>query len=297
MGAGLAVSEMITSNPALWSSTKTRLRMNHDGEIEPRVVQIAGADPDRMAQAARYNVDHGAQIIDINMGCPAKKVCKVMAGSALLSNENLVERILEAVVSAVDVPVTLKIRTGSAPTDRNGITIAKIAQESGIQALAVHGRTRACGYKGKAEYNTIRMIKHSVNIPVIANGDIDTPKKAEWVLATTSADAIMIGRGAQGRPWLFREIRHYLKYNKETQHPSMDEVCEIMLGHLETLYGFYGEAMGVRIARKHVSWYTSSHDTSKSFRLVFNSLHSASGQLRLIKQYFSCEYTEGEAAA
>ncbi len=257
MGAGMAVSEMVASNSLLWGSEKTKRRANHEGEPDPRSVQIMGADPQMMAQAARFNVDNGAQIIDINMGCPAKKVCNVAAGSALLQNEKLVGEILDAVVNEVsEVPVTLKIRTGWDRQSRNGITIGKIAESAGIQALAVHGRTRADGYRGEAEYETIAQIKQAISIPVIANGDITTPEKAKQVLDATGADAIMIGRAAQGRPWIFREIGHYLESGKRLPEPTIDEVYAILSDHLENLYSFYGEYTGVRMARKHISWYS-----------------------------------------
>ncbi|UCE88385.1 MAG: tRNA dihydrouridine synthase DusB, partial [Pseudomonadota bacterium] len=251
LGAGLAVSEMISSNSLLWGSTKTQRRANHAGETEPKSVQIAGSDPQMMAEAARYNADQGAQIIDINMGCPAKKVCNVMAGSALLRDEPLVANILDAVVGAVDIPVTLKIRTGWDKDNRNALQVAHIAQNAGVQALAIHGRTRACAYKGDAEYDTIAAVKAAVSIPVIANGDITTPEKARAVLEQTGADAVMIGRAAQGRPWIFREIRHYLDTGKHLAEPDSEEVRAILLGHLHNLYAFYGEYTGVRIARKH----------------------------------------------
>ncbi|HEY9148099.1 MAG TPA: tRNA dihydrouridine synthase DusB, partial [Gammaproteobacteria bacterium] len=246
MGAGMAVSEMVSSNSLLWGSEKTRRRADHDGETEPRSVQIMGADPQMMAEAARYNVDNGAQIIDINMGCPAKKVCNVQAGSALLRDEALVGRILDAVVSAVpEVPVTLKIRTGWDRDNKNGVAIARIAESAGIQALAVHGRTRADAYKGDAEYETIAAIKAAIGIPVIANGDITSPQKARQVLELSGADAVMIGRAAQGRPWIFREIEHYLQTGENLPEPSLEQVRDILLGHLENLYAFYGEFTGV----------------------------------------------------
>ncbi|MCK4587111.1 MAG: tRNA dihydrouridine synthase DusB, partial [Gammaproteobacteria bacterium] len=256
LGAGMAVSEMVSSNSLLWGSEKTRRRANHDGETDPRSVQIMGADPQMMAEAARYNADNGAQIIDINMGCPAKKVCNVAAGSALLQNETLVGHILDAVVAAVDIPVTLKIRTGWDTENRNGVTIARIAESAGIQSLAVHGRTRACGYKGEAEFDTIAAIKAAINIPLVANGDITTPEKAKIVLDYTKADAVMIGRAAQGRPWIFREIDHYLKTGEKLPEPETREIRDILLEHLHNLYEFYGEYTGVRMARKHISWYS-----------------------------------------
>ena len=286
LGAGMAVSEMVASNSLLWGSEKTLRRANHEGETEPKSVQIAGADPHMMAEAARHNVDNGAQIIDINMGCPAKKVCNVMAGSALLCDEALVVRILEAVVQSVDAPVTLKIRTGWDRDHRNGVAIARIAEASGIQALAVHGRTRADAYMGDAEYDTIAAIKAAVRIPVIANGDIATPEKARHVLQYTGADGIMIGRAAQGRPWIFREIEHFLVTGEHLPEPSADEIRRILLGHLETLYAFYGERLGVRIARKHISWYSKGLVGGGAFRHAMNQLETTGEQIRLIQEFF-----------
>jgi tRNA-dihydrouridine synthase B len=254
MGAGLAVSEMVTSNSLLYGSEKTKRRANHEGEVDPISVQIAGADPKMMAEAARHNVDNGAQIIDINMGCPAKKICNVLAGSALLKDEPLVAQILRAVVSAVDVPVTLKIRTGWDKNNRNAIAIAKMAEDLGIQALAMHGRTRACAYMGEAEYDTIAAVKQEIRIPLIANGDITTPEKAKFVLDYTGADAVMIGRAAQGRPWIFREIEHYLSTGTHLLAPTVDEIHAVMLEHLHDLYDFYGDLTGMRMARKHIFW-------------------------------------------
>lgn len=254
-GAGLAVSEMVSSNPALRHHRKTSLKTDHRGETAPCSVQIVGTDPEQMAQAARFNEQRGAQIIDINMGCPAKKVCAVAAGSALLKNESLVKAILETVVAAVSIPVTLKIRTGWDTKNRNAARIALIAENAGIAALAVHGRTRACGFSGIAEYETIRQIKRLVSIPVIANGDIDSPEKAKFVLRSTGADAIMVGRAAQGRPWLFSEIKHYLKYGTKLQSPTTAEIQFTLQNHLQNLYSFYGSETGVRIARKHIGWY------------------------------------------
>ncbi len=286
MGAGMAVSEMVASNSLLWGSEKTRRRANHEGEVDPISVQIAGADPQMMADAARYNVDEGAQIIDINMGCPAKKVCNVMAGSALLQNEPLVQRIVEAVVRAVQVPVTLKIRTGWDRSNRNAISVARIAESAGIQSLAVHGRTRACGYSGDAEYDTIAAVKDAVRIPVIANGDITTPEKAKQVLAYTNADAVMIGRAAQGRPWIFREIEHYLKTGTYLPEPEVGEIHRVLLGHLHDLYAFYGEHTGVRIARKHISWYTKGLAGSASFRHAMNQLQTCAEQMDAVNIFF-----------
>ncbi len=296
LGAGLAVSEMVSSNSLLWGSKKTQRRANHEGEVEPRTVQIAGADPRMMAEAARHNVDRGAQIIDINMGCPAKKVCNVMAGSALLRDEALVGRILEAVVGAVEVPVTLKIRTGWDRSHRNGVRVARIAEQAGVQALAVHGRTRACGYKGEAEYDTIRAIKQAVAIPVIANGDIRDPEKARFVLEYTGADAVMIGRAAQGRPWIFREIAHFLETGRHLPEPGVDEIRDIMIGHLHNLYAFYGEFTGVRIARKHISWYSKGQRGGAAFRDRVNRVETVAEQLAMTEAFFA-ELAEAEARA
>lgn len=286
LGAGMAVSEMVSSNSLLWGSEKTRRRANHDGEHEPRSVQIVGSDPAMMAQAARYNADTGAQIIDINMGCPAKKICNVAAGSALLCDEPLVGKILDAVVAAVAIPVTLKIRTGWDKANRNGVTIARIAEQAGIQALAVHGRTRACGYTGEAEYDTITAIKDAVRIPVIANGDIDTPEKAAFVLQQTGADAVMIGRAAQGRPWLFGIIEHYLRTGEKLDEPPVTEIRDIMLEHLRNLYDFYGEHTGVRIARKHISWYSKRQPGGAAFRHMMNRVEHADQQLTIAARFF-----------
>ncbi len=285
-GAGMAVSEMISSNSLLYGSKKTLRRANHDGETEPRSVQIAGSDPAMMAQAARHNADNGAQIVDINMGCPAKKVCNVMAGSALLQDETRVAQILDAVVNAVDIPVTLKIRTGWDPENRNGVAIARIAEQAGIQALAVHGRTRACAYRGEAEYETIANIKKAVKIPVIANGDINSPEKARYVLEQTGVDALMIGRAAQGRPWIFNAINHYLDTGLYLAEPTVSEVSAIMLGHLERLYDFYGEYIGVRMARKHISWYSKGQTGGGAFRQAVNRVDSIDQQLTLTREFF-----------
>ena len=287
LGAGLAVSEMTTSDPRLWTTHKSLHRMDHAGEPNPVSVQIAGYDPAMLADAARYNVDHGAQIIDINMGCPAKKVCNVYSGSALLQDEALVARILDATVQAVDVPVTLKIRTGWNRDNRNGLRIAHIAEDSGIAALAVHGRTRADLYNGEAEYDTIAAIKAAVSMPVFANGDVDTPQKAREVLKYTKCDGVLIGRAAQGRPWIFREIAHFLATEKTLAPPSADEVCAILVEHLENLYVFYGELQGVRIARKHLGWYAKDRDENAAFRAVVNRAESTAEQLRLTREYFS----------
>jgi tRNA-dihydrouridine synthase B len=286
LGAGMAVSEMVASNSLLWGSEKTIRRGNHEGEVEPKVVQIAGADPAMMAEAAKYNADNGADIIDINMGCPAKKICNVAAGSALLQNEPLVARIIEAVVRAVDIPVTLKIRTGWNKENRNALTVARLAQDHGIQSLAMHGRTRACMYTGNAEYDTIRAVKQSVSIPVVANGDITTPEKAKFVLDYTGADAIMIGRAAQGRPWIFREIEHYLQTGATLPPPTVAEIREVMVGHLHDLYAFYGYERGTRVARKHISWYTKGLKNSAVFRARMNTLETSELQLAAVAAFF-----------
>jgi tRNA-dihydrouridine synthase B len=294
MGAGMAVSEMVSSNSLLYGSEKTKRRANHEGEVDPISVQIVGADPKMLARAAQYNVDEGAQIIDINMGCPAKKICNVMAGSALLQDEALVARILEAVVSAVAVPVTLKIRTGWDKQNRNAIRIAQIAEASGIQALAIHGRTRACAYTGDAEYDTITAVKANVSIPIIANGDITTPEKARYVLQQTGADAVMIGRAAQGRPWLFREIEHFIKTGTHLPAPQVDEVHRVLLKHVYELYAFYGEHTGLRVARKHISWYTKGLIGSAHFRHHMNQLESSAEQLMAVNDFFDGQLQGGE---
>ncbi len=286
LGAGLAVSEMTIADPRLWTTRKSLHRMDHVGEPDPVSVQIAGYNPAMLAEAARYNVDHGAQIVDINMGCPAKKVCNVWSGSALLQDEALVARICHAVATAVDVPVTLKIRTGWNRDNRNGVAIAKIAEEAGIAALAVHGRTRADLYLGEAEYDTIAAIKAAIRIPVFANGDIDTPERARLVLDYTKADALMIGRAAQGRPWIFGEIAHYLATGKTLAPPSAVVVRDILLGHLNDLYAFYGEQQGLRIARKHLGWYAKDRAENAAFRAVANRAESAAEQMRLTREYF-----------
>lgn len=287
LGAGLAVSEMVTSNSLLYGSEKTRRRANHEGEVSPISVQIAGADPKMMAEAAKYNVDHGAQIIDINMGCPAKKICNVMAGSALLKDEPLVSQILKAVVGAVNVPVTLKIRTGWDKQNRNAVAVAKMAEDIGVQALAMHGRTRACLYNGNAEYDTIAAVKQAIKIPLIANGDITTPEKAKLVLDYTKADAVMIGRAAQGRPWIFREIEHYLATGEHMLAPTVDEIHQVMLEHLNDLYQFYGDLTGMRVARKHISWYTKGLAGSAAFRHNMNTLQTIELQLNAINEFFA----------
>jgi tRNA-dihydrouridine synthase B len=298
MGAGLVVSEMVTSDVRLWNTRKSSLRMMHDGDPEPRSVQIAGGDPEMLAEAARRNVDMGAQIIDINMGCPAKKVCNKAAGSALLKDEVLVREILQAVVAAVNVPVTLKIRTGWDRDNKNGIGVAKIAEDAGIVALAVHGRTRADLYRGEAEYDTIAAIKQAVSIPVLANGDIDSPDKAKAVLLATGADGLLIGRAAQGRPWIFREIEHYLRTGEYLPAPSLLEVEHILLEHLAALHAFYGEVMGVRIARKHVSWYLATLPGANEFRAQFNRLGCTDAQYTTVREFFSERHdNNGEGVA
>lgn len=287
MGAGVVVGEMVSSDPSLRQSRKSQLRLRHDDEPGLRVVQIAGGDAQMLAEAAKYNVNNGAQVIDINMGCPAKKVCKKAAGSALLKDPVLVDEILHAVVEAVAVPVTLKIRTGWDPENKNALHIAHLAEKAGIQSLAVHGRTRACKYLGNAEYETIRQVKRSVSIPVIANGDISSPEKAAEVLTYTGADGLMIGRAAQGRPWIFREILHYLKNKTFLPEITLEEVEQILLNHISALHQFYGEAQGVKIARKHVAWYLASHENEKVFRQKFNLIQSAEAQLCALTEYFN----------
>ena len=287
LGAGMAASEMTTSDPRMWHTQKSVKRMDHSGETDPIIVQIAGSDPEMLAQAARFNVEHGAQIIDINMGCPAKKVCNVYAGSALLQDEPLVERILRAVVAAVDVPVTLKIRTGWNRENRNGVRIATIAQDCGIKALAVHGRTRADLYNGEAEYETIRQIKAAINIPVLANGDVTTHRRAKEVLEQTGCDALMIGRAAQGRPWVFRELAHFFATGNILPAPDALEISTILRRHLENLYTFYGEHHGVRMARKHIGWYAKEHPEREKIREILLPCESAQEQLRLTAEFFA----------
>jgi tRNA-dihydrouridine synthase B len=293
-GAGYAVSEMVASNPRLWGTEKSQRRTDHRGEVRPIAVQIAGADPALMAEAARYNVARGAEIIDINMGCPAKKVCNAAAGSALLANEPLVAAIVDAVVRAVAVPVTLKIRTGTDPAHRNALAIARIAEQAGIRALAVHGRTRACAYVGPVEYDTIRAVKRAVSIPVIANGDIATPEQAARVLAYTGADAIMIGRAAQGRPWIFREIGHYLGSGTHLPAPTVAEARAAIAEHLDDHYHFYGEADGVRIARKHLGWYTKDLAGGDAFRREVNAVDTVAAQLASVNRFFDSLADAGE---
>jgi tRNA-dihydrouridine synthase B len=285
-GAGIAAGEMLTADVRLWHTRKSRLRMDHRDEPEPRVVQIVGGDPQMLAEAAQRNVDAGAQIIDINMGCPAKKVCNKAAGSALMRDEKLVRDILEAVVNAVSVPVTLKMRTGWNTQERNAVAIARMAEDIGVQALAVHGRTRACMFEGPAEYDTIAAVKAAVRIPVFANGDIDSPQKARFVLEHTGADGIMIGRGAQGRPWIFREIATYLRTGVIPAPPSLAEVRDIMLAHLRELHAFYGDEAGVRIARKHIGWYAKGRARAQSLGHAVMQTTKADEQLDAARAYF-----------
>ena len=306
LGAGYAVSEMVTSRKDLWNSLKTSRRANHEGEPGPIAVQIAGTDAPMMAEAALYNVERGAQIIDINMGCPAKKVCNVMAGSALMQDEELVGKILDAVVGAVpNTPVTLKFRTGWNIANKNAPTIARIAESAGVRAVAIHGRTRCQQYTGEAEYDTIAMVKTLINIPVIANGDITTPEKAKHVLDVTGADGVMIGRAAQGRPWLFREIEHYLKTGEHLPPAEVMEIHSILLEHLHDLYAFYGPETGFKVARKHISWYTKGLVGSAAFRKEMNVLPSIDQQMQAVNDFFfrlaeehaHLKYTEEALAA
>lgn len=296
LGAGLVVSEMVSSNPELRDSAKTRHRLRHDAEAWPRSVQIAGSDPRQMAEAARYNVALGAQVIDINMGCPAKKVCRKAAGSALLADEELVREILAATVAAVEVPVTLKIRTGPSPERRNGVSIARIAEDAGVTALAVHGRTRTCAFKGAVEYDTIASIAAAVDIPVFANGDIDSPQKAAAVLAHTGAAGVMIGRAAQGRPWLCGQVAQYLASGSVPTDPPLAQQFALLREHTAALHAFYGEFMGLRIARKHVGWYLQQHPALAPWRKTFNALESATEQLQLIDR-LAADVTEQEDKA
>lgn len=289
LGAGYAVSEMAASDPRLWASEKTARRINHEGEMEPKAVQIAGADPEVLAACAKFNVDRGAQIIDINMGCPVKKVCNSWCGSALLQDEKLVGDILDAVVAAVDVPVTLKFRTGWNRLNKNALTIARMAEQSGIAMLTLHGRTRADGYTGDAEYETIAAVKAAVSIPVVANGDIETPEKAKRVLQTTKADAVMIGRAAQGRPWIFREIDHFLRTGEYLPAPLVAEVRTLMHEHLQAHYAFYGEFMGLRTARKHIGWYVRDLAGGEEFRQHMNRLESCKEQLAAVDGFFELQ--------
>jgi len=294
LGAGYAVSEMAASNPRLWASEKSSRRTDHTGEMEPKAVQIAGAVPEELAECAKFNVDRGAQIIDINMGCPVKKVCNNWCGSALLQHEDLVQRILEAVVPAVNVPVTLKFRTGWNRENKNALRIARIAEQAGIQMLTLHGRTRADGYTGDAEYDTIAAVKAAVNIPVVANGDITTPEKARYVLDKTGADAVMIGRAAQGRPWIFREIDHFLRTGEHLPAPLVAEVRKLMDEHLQAHYAFYGEFLGVRTARKHIGWYVRDLPGGEEFRQEMNRLESTAEQLRAVDSFFESQWKYGD---
>jgi len=297
LGAALAPGEMLSADARLWDTDESRRRRDHSGEPGPRVVQIAGGEPGMMADAARRNADAGAEIIDINMGCPAKKVCNREAGSALLRDEALVAAILEATVRAVDVPVTLKIRTGWSPAARNGVRVAKIAEDAGIRALAVHGRTRACRFDGAAEYDTIAAIKCAVRLPVFANGDIDSAHKARAVLEATGADGVMIGRAAQGRPWIFREIEAALAGEPLPPAPGPAQVRDIMLAHLRDLYDFYGPVAGVRIARKHIGWYCRERPQALAFRQSVMLVESPAGQLARVRDYFDALETHSAAAA
>lgn len=294
LGAGYAVSEMAASNPRLWQTEKTSRRINHDGEMAPRAVQIAGADPAMLADCARFNVERGAQVIDINMGCPVKKVCNSWCGSALLQDERLVGQILDAVVAAVDVPVTLKFRTGWDRQHKNALNIARLAQSAGIAMLTLHGRTRADGYNGEAEYDTIAAVKAAVDIPVVANGDITTPEKARHVLAVTGADAVMIGRAAQGRPWIFREIVHFLATGTHLAAPLVSEVAALMDEHLRAHYAFYGEYLGVRTARKHIGWYVRDLAGGEDFRQRMNLLEDCEQQLAAVNDFFESQIRYGQ---
>jgi tRNA-dihydrouridine synthase B len=285
-GAGLAASEMLSADVRLWDTPKSRRRMDHEGEPSPRVVQIAGFDPAMMAEAAQRNVDAGAQIIDINMGCPAKKVCNRLAGSALLQDEALVARILHSVVAAVPVPVTLKTRTGWDPRHKNGLNIAKIAQDAGIQALAIHGRTRTDMYQGRAEHETVAIIKANLQIPVFANGDIDSPQRAKQILADTGCDGIMIGRAAQGRPWIFDEVNFFLSSGEFRAELALEKVRDIMRAHLEDLYAFYGDATGVRVARKHLSWYFRQHPGQEALRNRLVQIETPREQLSTLLEHY-----------
>jgi len=294
LGAGYAVSEMAASNPRLWATEKSSRRTDHTGEMEPKAVQIAGADPQDLADCARFNVERGAQIIDINMGCPVKKVCNSWCGSALLQNVPLVREILAAVVGAVDVPVTLKFRTGWNRENKNALAIARIAEDAGIAMLTLHGRTRADGYTGDAEYDTIAAVKQSVAIPVVANGDITTPEKAKFVLDYTGADAVMVGRAAQGRPWIFREIDHFLQTGTHLPAPYIAEVRALMDEHLRAHYGFYGDYLGVRTARKHIGWYVRDLPGGEAFRQRMNLLECTETQLEAVDQFFESQRQWGE---
>jgi tRNA-dihydrouridine synthase B len=296
MGADACVSEMVGSNPALYDSRKSQLRRNFEGETSPRIVQIAGADPSWMATATVFNIEQGAEVIDINMGCPAKKVCNVMAGSSLLRDEELVARILEKVVMVSTVPVTLKLRTGWDPHSKNALNIARIAEAAGILSLVVHGRTRACRFNGVAEHDTVAEIKSRVSIPVIANGDIDSAAAAARVLRYSGADGVMIGRAALGYPWIFAEIKNYLETGKLMDHPGFQEIGGTLIAQLEDMYGFYGEYTGVRVARKHIAWYCSNLPGFNVLRLLVNQEGNCSRQLQLIKDFFAGGIQEKLAA-
>jgi len=297
LGADLAVSEMVTSNTALFASRKSVTRMNHEGEVSPKIIQIAGGDASMMVEAARINESLGADIIDINMGCPAKKVCNKAAGSALLSDEKLVAEILAAVVASVNLPVTLKIRTGPSRDNINGVKIAKIAEDCGVAMLSVHGRTRADKFLGQAEYETIANIVQSVNVPVLANGDIYTPQQAESVLQVTGAAGVMVGRAAQGNPWIFQQIKHYLKTGEELAEPAMSEKADVLKWHLENLYELYGEYSGVRIARKHIAWYCKGKKHAAQFRSNVYKLESATEQLDQVDAFFRQAVNDNEIPA
>lgn len=294
LGAGYAVSEMAAANPRLWRTDKSVRRTNLEGETEPKAVQIVGSDPTEMSACARFNVDRGAQIIDINMGCPAKKVCNNWCGSALLQNEILVGKILDAVVAAVNVPVTLKFRTGWDRNNKNALIIAKMAESAGIAMLTLHGRTRTDGYGGEAEYETIAAVKASVSIPVVANGDIDSPEKAAFVLQKTGADAVMIGRAAQGRPWIFREIDHYLRTGTLLPSPTIEETRELLAEHLQDHYAFYGEIVGVRTARKHIGWYVRNLPGGEAFRQQMNQVESTQLQIKFVDAFIKSQIVHGE---
>ena len=286
LGAGLTVSEMVASDPSLRATPKTLRRIDHQGEPAPRSVQIAGADPAYLADAARFNVERGADVIDVNMGCPARKVCNVAAGSALLSDEALVGRILDRVVAAVEVPVTLKIRTGPAPDRRNAVRIARIAESAGIAALAVHGRTRRCAFKGAVEYDSIRAVKRAVSIPIIANGDVTSPEQARRVLDHTGADAVMIGRAAQGDPWLPGAVAEYFRSGTKAEPPDVQERADVLIGHLRALHAFYGESTGVRVARKHLSWHCRAYPDGERFWRSVNRVECARRQIALTRDFF-----------
>jgi tRNA-dihydrouridine synthase B len=300
LGAGYAVSEMVTSRKDLWASLKTSRRADHTGETAPIAVQIAGTDAQMMAEAAAYNIERGAQIIDINMGCPAKKVCNKWAGSALMQNEPLALDIVQAVVNAAaphQVPVTLKMRTGWSADHRNAVAIARAAEDAGVQMLTVHGRTREQGYSGFAEYDTIAAVKAAVKIPVVANGDIDSPRKAREVLDYTKADAVMIGRAAQGRPWIFREVAHYLAHGQVLSEPSYTEIKQLLIEHLHEHYGLYGEYSGVRTARKHIGWYVRQLPGGEAFRQLMNTLDACDQQLHMVAEYFDSLMEQQAASA